>query len=84
MKKKKIYFETKTGQKGYEFTYQKGPQQMENLLHVDKVNFFCKNISLYTTTNLCVVIEICASEFPYGLRMMSKNTLYEPEPDSAS
>ena len=27
---KKKHFESKTGKKGYEFTYQKGPQQMQN------------------------------------------------------
>ena len=49
-------------------------------------NFFCccKIKSLYTINNLCVVIEIIASYFPYGLKMMSRNTLSEPQPDSAS
>ena len=31
-----------------------------------------------------MVIEIIASYFPYGMKMMSKNTLSEPQPDSAS
>ena len=31
--KNKQHFESKTGQKGYELTYQKGPQQMQNFLH---------------------------------------------------
>ena len=36
------------------------PQQIQNFLHKEKVNFFCKIISLYTINNLCVVIEIYA------------------------
>ena len=31
--RKKKHFISKTGQKGYEFSYQKGPQQMKNFLH---------------------------------------------------
>ena len=27
---------------GYELTYQKGPQQMQNFLHEEKVNFFVR------------------------------------------
>ena len=42
--KNKQHFESKTGQKGYECTYQKGQQQMQNFLHEEKVNFFCKII----------------------------------------
>ena len=49
-----------------------------------KCIFFCKIKSLYTIINLCVVIKIIASYFPYGLKMMSRNTLSEPQPDSAS
>ena len=57
---------------------------MQNFLHEEKNTFFCKFYSLYTINNLCVVIEIIASYFPYGLKMMSRNTLSEPQPDSAS
>ena len=32
-----------------------------------KKYIFCKNKSLYTINNLCVVIEIIAREFSYGL-----------------
>ena len=39
---------------------------------------------LYTINNLCVVIEIIASYFPYGLKFMSRDTLSAPQPDSAS
>ena len=49
-----------------------------------KKYFFCKIKSLYTINNLCVVIEIISSYFSYGLKMMSRNTLSEPQPDSAS
>ena len=34
--------------------------------------------------NLCVVIEIISSYFPYGLKIISRNTLSAPQPDSAS
>ena len=40
--------------------------------------------TLYTINNLSEVIEIIASYFSYGLKMMSRNTLSEPQPDSAS
>ena len=53
---------------------------MQKFIHT----FFCKIKSLCTINNLCVVIEIIASSFPYGLKMMSRNTLSEPQPDSAS
>ena len=45
--------------------------------------FFCKIKSLYTINNLCVVLEIIANYFPYGLKIMSRNTLSAPQPDSA-
>ena len=57
---------------------------MQNFLHEEKIPFFCKIKSLYDIDNLCVEIEFIASLFPYGLKMMSKNTLSEPQPDSAS
>ena len=43
-KQNEQHFESKTGQKGYEFTYQKGPHRMQNFFHEEKVNFFCKII----------------------------------------
>ena len=52
--------------------------------YMRKKYIFCKIKSLYTINNLCVVIEIIASYFPYGLKMMFRNTLSEPQPDSAS
>ena len=57
---------------------------MQNFLNQEKNNFFCKIISLYIINNLCVVIKIYATFFPYGLRMMSRNILSEPQPDSSS
>ena len=57
---------------------------MLNFLHEEKNTFPCKIKSIYTINNLCVVIEIIASSFPYGLKMMSRNTLSEPQPNSAS
>ena len=56
---------------------------MQNFLHVKKY-IFCKIKSLYTINNLCVVIDIIANFHPYGLKIMSRNTLSEPQPDSAS
>ena len=50
----------------------------------EKYIFFVKIKSLYTITNICVEIEIIASYLPYGLKMKSRNTLSEPQPDSAS
>ena len=57
---------------------------MQNFLHEEKNTFFCKIKYLHTINNLCVVIEIIASYFPYGLKIMSRNTLSAPQPDSAS
>ena len=52
--------------------------------YMRKKYIFCKIKSLYAINNLCVEIELIASLLPYGLKMMSKNTLSEPRPDSAS
>ncbi len=60
-RRKKLNIESKTGQNGHDLSNQKGPQQMQNFLHEEKIFFFCKIISLYTIKNLCVVIEIYAS-----------------------
>ena len=56
---------------------------MQNFLHEEKIYIFLKIESLYTINNLCVVINIMASYFPNGLKMMSRNILSEPQPDSA-
>ena len=72
--KNKQHFELKkTCRKGYEFTYQKLPQQMLNFLHEEKV-YFCKIISLYTINNLCVVIEIYSSSFLWFENDVQKNS----------
>ena len=34
---------------------------MQNVLHEEKIHFFCKIKSLYTISNLCVEIELIAS-----------------------
>ena len=39
---KKHHLDSKTGQKGYDFTYHKGPQQMQNFLHDKKVKFLVR------------------------------------------
>ena len=57
---------------------------MQNFLHVEQIAFFCKIKSLYTIENLSVVMEIIASYFPCGLKIMSRNTLSALKPDSAS
>ena len=57
---------------------------MQNFLYEEKIHFFCKIKYLYTINNLCVVIEIIARYFPYGLKIMSRNTFSAPQPDSAS
>ena len=57
---------------------------MPNFLHKENITFFCKIESLYTINNLCVEIKLIASKCPYGLKMMSKNSLSEHQPDSAS
>ena len=54
---------------------------MQNFSYKENT-FICKIKSLYTINKLCVVIEIIANYFPYGLKMLSRNT--EPQPDSAS
>ena len=46
---------------------------MQNFLHEEKIHFFCKIKSIYTINNHCVVIKIIA-----------RNTLSDPQPDSAS
>ena len=40
--KNKHNFESKTGQKGHEFSNQKGPQPMQNFLHEEKIHFFVR------------------------------------------
>ena len=52
--------------------------------YMRKKYIVCKIKSLYTKNNICVVIEIIDSYFPYGFKMMSRNTLSVPQPDSAS
>ena len=55
---------------------------MLKFLHEEQIHFF-KIKSIYTINNLCVVIEIIASYFSNDLKVMSRNTLSQPQPDSA-
>ena len=47
-----------------------------------KKKFFYKNILLYTENNRSAVVKILVCNLSYSLKIMSRNTL--PEPDSAS
>ena len=46
--------------------------------------FFCNNVLLYTINNLSMVLEILISKFSYSLKIISRITFPEPQPDSAS
>ena len=52
--------------------------------YMRKNTFFCKNTLLCIIINLPVVLETIISKFSYCLKMMSRNTFSEPQPDSAS
>ena len=45
---------------------------------------FCKNLLLYTINNISMILEINILQFSCILKMMSRNTFPEPQPDSAS
>ena len=50
-----------------------------------KKHIFCKYVLLYTVNKpLCDIYEKVMSQFSYSLKMMSRNTFPEPQPDSAS
>ena len=55
---------------------------MENVLHDFKKN--CKNILLYSITNISMIWEIIISKLSCILKIMSRNTFSEPQPDIAS
>ena len=57
---------------------------MQNFLHEEKHIFFCNNVLLYTINNISMVLKIIISKFSCILKMMSRNTFPEPQPDSAS
>ena len=50
--------------------------------YMRKNTYFCKNALLCIINNLPVVLEIIISKFSYCLKMMSRNTFAEPQPDS--
>ena len=49
-----------------------------------KNTFFCKHVLIYTINNISMVLEIIIIKFSCILKMMSRNTFPEPQPDSAS
>ena len=49
-----------------------------------KKHIFCKNVLLYTINNISMVLEIVIIKFSCILKMMSRNTFPEPQPDIAS
>ena len=52
--------------------------------YMRKKTFFCKNVLLYNINNKYMVLEIIISKFPWILKIMSRNTFPELQPDSAS
>ena len=52
-------------------------------LHKEKTQFFLKNVLLYTINNISVVLEILIIKFSCILKMLSRYTFPEPQPDSA-
>ena len=53
-------------------------------IHEKKHIFFCKNVLLFTINNISMVLEITIIKFSCILKTMSRNTIPEPQPDSAS
>ena len=51
---------------------------------MSKTTFYCKNVLLNTINNICMVLEIIIIKCICTLKMMSRNTFAEPQPDSAS
>ena len=50
----------------------------------EKITFFCKNVLLYTINNISMVLEIIIIKLSCILKIMSRSTFPEPQPDSAS
>ena len=58
---------------------------MQNFLHEEKIHFFVRfNNCMLLTTSVWKLNSLLANFPKPGLKMMSKNTLSEPQPDSAS
>ena len=58
--------------------------QSKKKLHEEKNTFFGKNVLLYTINNIAMVLEIIIFKFSCILKILSRNTFIEPQPDSAS
>ena len=50
----------------------------------EKNTFFCKDVLLNTINNISIVLEIIIIKFSCILKMISRNTIPEPQTDSAS
>ena len=75
----------KIQKKGHELSNQKDQKVMQHSLHEEKTHFFlCQIISLYTINNLCVELDIPFRWFSFCLKIMTKNTFLEPQPESSS
>ena len=57
--------------------------QYKKKLHEEKTHF-CKNVFLYTMNNISMELAIIIIKFSCILKMMSRNIVSEPQPDSAS
>ena len=47
-------------------------------------HIFCKNVMLYTINYISMVLKIIIIKLTCILKIMSRNTFPEPQPDSAS
>ena len=47
-------------------------------------HIFCKNISIYVINNISVLVNIIFIKFSYSLKIMSRNSFSDPQPNSAS
>ena len=82
--KKWQFFLSKLGSKGQYLGNKKITinQCRKNVMR--KKTFFCKNVLLYTINNISMVLEIIIIKFSCIFKTMSRNTIPEPQPDSAS
>ena len=59
-------------------------KSMQNNWYEEQNTFLCKIVSLYIINNLSVILEIIFCKFSISLKIMSRNTFPDPQPDSAS
>ena len=52
-------------------------------INMRKKTFFCKNVLLYTINNISMAMNINISKFSCILKIISRNTFPEPQPDTA-